>query len=205
MDVNPGQENTDKDTRPNGPLLAGDDATYPMSDGIGDACDPDDDNDGLSDADEATGAACSGIVTNPLLLDHDGDHHTDGWECAHLADMADPLNPAKKFAGIGSADSDGDRIPDNWELRGYSGSASSTQSDGDGCHDLVETASVDANKTVADADRLAVARRALGIWGPDPEHDLVLDIDRNGVVGDPDRLFVARAALLADWLPKSCS
>jgi hypothetical protein len=58
---------------------------------------------------------------------------------------------------------------------------------------------------VNDADRLAVARRALGIWAPEPNQDYVLDIDKNGTVGDPDRLFVARAALLpAPWTPKSC-
>jgi hypothetical protein len=177
-----------------------------MSDKNGDACDPDDDNDGLSDVDEGTGAACSGFITDPLLLDHDGDRLTDGWECAHYP--ADPLSiptdPAMKHLGSGNADADVDNINDLWELRGYNASDSNADSDADGCADLVETASVDANKVIGDTDRLAVARRALGIWEPNPEHDTVLDIDKNGVVGDPDRLFVARAALLPAWVPKSC-
>jgi hypothetical protein len=101
-------------------------------------------------------------------------------------------------------DSDGDRIPDLWELRGYDANGETTDSDGDGCHDMVETASVDANKAIGDNDRLAVARRALGIYGPDGLQDYALDMNKNGKVDDADRLFVARAALLPDWLPKSC-
>jgi hypothetical protein len=109
-----------------------------------------------------------------------------------------------KFMGSGSSQSDGDRIPDLWEQRGYDANITSTDSDGDGCHDMVELASIDGNKTIADADRLAIARRALGIWGPDPQQDVVMDVDKGGTVNDPDRLFVARAALLTDWLPKNC-
>jgi hypothetical protein len=101
-------------------------------------------------------------------------------------------------------DADGDRIPDLWERRGYGVTVSSSDSDGDGYHDLVELASIDENMVVNDVDRLVVARRALGIWGPDAAQDYVFDIDKNGVVNDGDRLFVARAALLPTWLPKSC-
>ena len=42
------------------------------SDTLGDACDPDDDNDGLSDTEEAT------LGTDPLLADTDGDGLDDG-------------------------------------------------------------------------------------------------------------------------------
>ena len=40
-----------------------DDKTAPHSDTIGDACDLDDDNDGISDTDELSGAACGGIAS----------------------------------------------------------------------------------------------------------------------------------------------
>ena len=60
---NPGQENSDSGRPPsgtgsidNGPGIAGDDATIPNGDTMGDACDPDSDNDGLPDA----------LDTNPL-------------------------------------------------------------------------------------------------------------------------------------------
>ena len=119
-----------------------------------------------------------------------------------------PTTPTQLMRHQGSwrrgTDADGDHIPDHWEQRGYDASGNGVDTDEDGCRDMVETASVDANRTVSDADRLAVARRALNIWGSEPQQDYALDIDKNGAVGDPDRLFVARAALLPDWLPKSC-
>jgi hypothetical protein len=203
------QANTDGAPLLNGPLAPGDDITIIKSDAQGNACDADDDNDGVSDAAEAVhpvqGCASATAAINPLDMDTDGDHLTDGWECAWAGPTpSDPANPLSKQTGSGSADADGDRIADLWELRGYNGSAASTDSDGDGCHDMVEIASIDGNKMIGDPDRLAVARRALGIWTPDAAQDYVLDIDKNGVVGDPDRLFVARAALLPAWLPKSC-
>jgi hypothetical protein len=145
-------------------------------------------------------------VLNPLDMDTDGDHLTDGWECAWAGPTpSDPANAASKQIGSGTTDADGDRVPDNWEMRGYGGNPGSTDSDGDACHDLVETASIDNNKTVSDPDRLAVARRALGIWSADDAQDYALDISKNGILGDEDRLFVARAALLSDWIPKACA
>jgi len=70
----------------------------------------------------------------------------------------------------------------------------------DGCADLVEIASVDADRAVTTSDRLAVARAQLGIWPPNG----AFDMNKNGTMDDADRLFVARAALLPDWLPKTC-
>jgi hypothetical protein len=207
-DANPGQVNTDREWRENGQQLSGFDETWPMHDESGDACDADDDNDGLSDADEASGAMCGGTATNPNDHDTDGDHLHDGWECSEPMGMPAP-NAATmasiKYIGTGTADGDGDLVPDNWERRGYNGSAVNTDGDADGCHDLVETASVDDNRAIGDPDRLAVARMALGIWTPMGLDDVyALDIDKNGMVGDNDRLFVARAALLPAWQPKNC-
>jgi hypothetical protein len=69
---------------------------------------------------------------------------------------------------------------------------------------MVEVGSVNGNRALEDADRLAVARRALNVLAVNVEQDYVLDISKNGVVDDGDRLFVARAVLLSDWLPKAC-
>jgi glucose/arabinose dehydrogenase len=203
MISNASQANASSNTRLNGVNVPGDDVTWLMSDTTGDLCDDDDDNDGLTDADEAGGALCSGATTNPMAVDSDGDNLTDGWECVN---GSNPNNPTSAFLGTGMFpnDADGDRLLDLWERRGYNGSDATTDSDSDGCHDMVEAASFDNNKTIADADRLAVARRALGIWAAEPTQDHALDVDKNGFVGDPDRLFVARAALMPDWLPKSC-
>jgi hypothetical protein len=196
---NPDQLNSDGDVRPNGPMLPGDDITWPMHDDLGDACDDDDDNDGIPDAAELDGSACGGIVTDPKKLDTDGDGTHDGWECAN---GLDPTDPASRPEPAGIIDTDGDRIPDDVELRGYNSDPFSTDSDGDGCPDLVEVASVNDDRKVSSADWLAVARRQLGIWPPDPEQDAVFDLNRNGVVDVADRLWVARAALL--WLPAVC-
>ena len=59
--INPGQEDTDND-------------------GMGDACDSDDDNDGLDDSYELS------IGTNPLLVDTDSDGFGDGLEDANGSD-----------------------------------------------------------------------------------------------------------------------
>jgi hypothetical protein len=206
----PGQTNTDGAPLDNGPNVPGNDVTIVNGgDANGDACDTDDDNDGLTDVDELglPGPACPAAAapTDPLDMDSDGGHRTDGWECAN---GTDPNNPAAEFLGAALPDGDGDNIPGHWEARGYNSSDSNTDTDGNGCWDMVELASVDGNMAVTDADRLAVARRALNIPPfnvPIATQDYVLDIDKNGTVGDPDRLFVARAALLpAPWVPKSC-
>jgi hypothetical protein len=201
--ANASQANADGNNRDNGPLVPGNDVTWLMSDVPGDLCDSDDDNDGLTDADESSGAACGGIATGIATVDSDGDRLTDGWECVM---GSHPMNggSANYAGGTLANDADSDRLFELWERRGYNGSDATSDSDNDGCHDMVEAASVDDNKIVADPDRIAVARRALGIWPANTAQDHALDIDKNGIVGDPDRLFAARAALMPDWQPKSC-
>jgi subtilisin family serine protease len=201
--ANPDQRNSDAGPIPNGPNLT-DDATVPNSDTLGDACDDDDDNDGIPDIIELQypmpGCPAS-APTNPLLMDSDGDGLSDGWECAV---GSDPSNFWSRKYGSGGTDADGDHIPDLWELRGYNTSPSSLDTDGDGCTDMVEIASVDGTRDVSVADRLAVAR-ALAFWEPDPAQTAALDLNKNGVLDPGDHLFVARAALLPSWQPKVCA
>ena len=66
------------------PSTSSDDTTWINSDTAGDACDTDDDNDGLTDAAEAVGCNGSGPL-NPLVRDTDGDRFLDGAECARAA------------------------------------------------------------------------------------------------------------------------
>jgi hypothetical protein len=199
---NPDQLNSDGEIRPNGLHLSGDDITFQNHDLPGDACDTDDDNDGLLDTTESAG--CNGHVTNPTDPDPDRDGLIDGWECFYGTNPNDANSGSLNPSGS-TADLDGDRLTDVWEARGYNCGASTTDCDDDGCHDMVETGSVDNNLVIGDTDRIAVARRALGIYPPHPDMDRVFDIDKNGVVGDPDRVWVGRAALLPDWLPKDCN
>jgi len=91
-------------------------------DGLCDDGDPDDDNDGLDDADEVTAG------TNLLIPDTDGDGLLDGTE-VHTAvnGCPNPLNP----------DSDGDTITDGDEVAGGTNPCSA-DTDGDGVADNVD-------------------------------------------------------------------
>jgi hypothetical protein len=111
---NPDQVNTDGRRRPNGSQIPGDWASNPAQDKLGDACDPDDDNDWMLDTGThpVTGvpgedAGCGSGPTNPLLADTDGDTVIDGAECALGSDPNDPTS----FPALASPDKDGDRLP----------------------------------------------------------------------------------------------
>ena len=90
---NPGQENNDGDFIDLPPAIGFDDLTQPNSDTLGDVCDPNDDNDNLTDVTETGGAPCASAAgpTNPLDIDSDDDRTHDGAECAF---GTDPNNAA---------------------------------------------------------------------------------------------------------------
>ena len=78
---NLGQEWSDRNFIDQTPPSTQDDRTWPNSDAAGDACDTDDDNDGILDADEAAGCNASGALSPTNLRDTDGDRVLDGAEC----------------------------------------------------------------------------------------------------------------------------
>jgi hypothetical protein len=165
----------------------------------GDICDPDDDNDGLTDAAEVVfpvpGCPNASAPISSTDRDTDDDHLTDGWECSVFG--SDPANILSRNLGAPSAaDVDVDRILDLIERRGYNANPASLDSDGDGCSDSVEIGSVDGTKTVADADRIIVSRRVLGLLPPDPVQDYVLDINKSGNMDDADRIIVTRLVVI---------
>jgi subtilisin len=155
----------------NGCGIAGDDTTDP-------AMAPDCDNDGLSDADEVTGAACGGIITdpgpdityddnnngNPSSLscfgcsddpaddppawDSDGDGARDGAECALGTDPTNAADRPTVAQCGGTGDFDGDGLKNAWESCKWGSNSIVIDSDGDGTGDCVEAADVDGNGVV---------------------------------------------------------
>ncbi len=202
--ANAGQQNNDRNFINLHPMKSIDDLTAPNSDGLGDACDPDDDNDGLPDTTEtsigsghANHAACpsASADTDPLKLDTDGDRVTDGAECAMGTDPASAASvptQSQCAAHLGvtiAVDSDGDGVRDGIEFCYYGTNPNSVNTDGDGCGDAREISSIDGNMTVNSTDLQQVATA----FGPStsPQYIVDFDADKNGTINSSDLQFVA--------------
>jgi hypothetical protein len=168
-----------------------DDKTWPNSDALGDACDTDDDNDGISDADEASGAACGGFITDALLFDTDGDRARDGAECSIGTDPTSALSfPALADCGT-AGDADGDKIATRIEFCYYGSSTTVADSDGDavggldgdGGRDGCEIASINADQVVSSGDQ---GKLASGITGSVPYH-VGIDLNKDGLLNSGDQ------------------
>jgi hypothetical protein len=190
---NPLQTNTDGNFVDTSPpyVVAIDDKTWPGSDEFGDDCDLDDDNDGITDVDEASGAACAGIITVSTRFDSDGDRARDGAECAIGTDPMSALSfPALAACGA-AGDADGDKIATRIEFCYYGSSTASTDSDGDlvggldgdGGKDGCEIASINADQVVSSGDQ---GKLASGISGATPYHPGV-DINKDGLLNSGDQ------------------
>jgi hypothetical protein len=167
---------------------------------------------------EATDGDEAAAATSPTNRDSDGDGSADGAECSVGRNPASAaskpgttLNPGQSVTfrlsqltrpGMSFlADLDDDDVPSGVaEVRGgLSGNVADT--DRDGCHDNVELADVDGNRSATSADQLAVAR-ARFLYAPftgglTPEEIRTMDLDANGLAGEPDRLGIARIVLSA--------
>jgi hypothetical protein len=183
--ANNDQANTDGNFTSNAPLYAMDDTTWVNSDGSGNACDGDDDNDGLPDADEGTGALCDGTITDPLLRDSDGDRFLDGAECAHLANPASDLSvPALASCGD-TNDTDGDKLTNRLEACFYGSSPTNANTDGDACSDGREVTSLNADTTVNSGDQGMLAAELLRV--PPPSKLLNFDLNKDGTINSGDQ------------------
>jgi hypothetical protein len=172
------------------PTKAFDDLTKPNADNIGNDCgDDDDDNDGLTDIEEATGSACGGIVTDKDKEDTDGDRALDGAECALGTDPTNPLSfPTLSQCGA-LVDQDGDGVLTAREICYYNTDPLVANTDGDICHDGKEIASVNADTTVNVIDLQQVA----GSFGlaNDPDYIVNFDSTKDGAINVIDLSFVA--------------
>jgi hypothetical protein len=179
---NPGQENNDRNFIDLPGSIPYDDATLAMSDGFGDACDADDDNDGLADTAESPGPPCAAASagTNPLVADSDGDRAIDGAECARNTNPASAASfPSPAQCG-GNADTDGDGIIDFREICYYGTSINNANSDGDGCNDGREASTVNGDQTVNVIDLQQIAMRAGPSTGPN--YHANFDVTKNGAI-----------------------
>jgi hypothetical protein len=198
--ANPGQANSDGNFIDMTPPKPADDRTWPRSDGAGDACDEDDDNDGLPDISEPAGCNGSGPLDR-TLRDSDGDRALDGVECAlgtHPGNPASRPSVADCRAAAGApssmTDTDGDRVRDYVEVCFYNTDKAVTNTDGDGCTDGRELGTVDGNSTVNSADLGLVASAFGSYMTPPPAGDawrVNADLDKNGVVNAADLGLVA--------------
>jgi len=211
---NPDQTNTDARPIDNGPVVTGDDVTVPNGDTLGDVCDADDDNDWLSDAEEATRG------TNPLLADSDGDRVVDG---AEVALGSNPLSSGSKPTCVGivdgdrdclpndveaifgsdpnKKDTDGDGIADGTEVKGWGTSPVQRNTDADRCEDDKEIAEINGDGVVNALDEARVAQRAFNVQDDDPsdgnpvpDFNMVVspafDINKDGVMNALDEALV---------------
>lgn len=194
--ANPDQLNSDGELIPTG--RAGiPDVTNPTADAQGDACDPDDDNDGLSDAAEVLPLPCPSASgpTDHLNPDTDGDGVLDGVECAM---GTDPANPASRpGAEPPCSDPDGDGIRSALEVRGWGSDPQRADSDGDGKPDGLEIMDVNGNSEVGldDAVEILKAVSAVAPFSPGPlsaQEKHAFDVNRNGLVDLSDAVAVVR-------------
>lgn len=215
--ANGGQSNNDRNFINQHPTYGVDDVTLTRSDVLGDTCDYDDDNDGLSDYLEATLAALqvtcptASAATDPAKMDSDGDRVADGAECVM---GSDPANAASKPstsmpAGtdndndklsnllevqLGSdpddSDTDGDGLPDGVEYKGYNASPLVADSDGDGTRDSCEAASINADTVVNPGDQAMLAAEL--VRNVPPGQKLAnMDINKDGALNPGDQALQA--------------
>lgn len=217
------QTNGDRNFISNHPVYGVDDRTRAVSDGIGDACDADADNDRLADGDEAqlgpggtSHALCTAATaaTDAAKDDSDGDGTIDGAECALGTDPANaaskPVNPpvasdsdrdglTNTFESwIGTdpnvKDSDGDGLTDGVEYKGYGSNPLVADSDLDGVTDGCEVATINVDTVVNPGDQ-ALLSAELARAGPASQKLRNFDLNKDGAINPGDQAFQASKAI----------
>ena len=195
---NPDQTNSDGGRRPNGLRIPGDWASNPAQDKMGDACDPDDDNDRLPDTQEFD-TRCP----YRRVADSDQDGVLDGYE---VANGFDPCNAASRPTWTGGLDSDGDGLWDGTERIGYNTCAFTgdtypgwatcavpKESDGDGCPDMLEVLDLNGDRFTDNGDQYELNRRvARKTPADDPVSESVFDVNKDGFVDNGDQFDMNR-------------
>ncbi len=185
---NASQVNNDRNFIDQTPPSTQDDATWIKSDNMGDACDTDDDNDGVLDASEAIGCNGSGAL-NASNRDTDSDRFLDGPECA-LGTNPNNAGSTPAVAACGpTTDADGDGIQTRIEVCYYNSDPANANTDGDLCNDGREVASINGDSTVNPADMGLLSAEMTRV-GP-PAKLVNMDMNKDGVFNPADSGFLA--------------
>lgn len=170
----------------NCPLLGNDDQGDADDDGVGDVCDNDSDNDGLTDEEEGV------LGTDPLLADTDDDTVDDGDDNCPLAANTDQLNTDNSADGGNECDDndDNDSAPDSEDALPLDPDET-IDTDGDGVGDNGDNCPVDANPDQADADNDALSttieNRGGNVCDIDDDNDGLTDEVELVLGSDPTR------------------
>lgn len=185
----------------NCPLLGNDDQADADEDGVGDVCDDDSDNDGLTDEEEGT------LGTDPLLADTDDDTVDDGDDNCPLAANTDQLNTDNSADGGNECDDDDDNdgTPDTEDALPLDPDETG-DSDGDGvgdngdnCPDLANPNQTDTDN---DANNSAIENRGGDACDFDDDNDGILDDDE--AIFGTDPLLVDTDGDGVNDLPDNC-
>jgi hypothetical protein len=214
---NPAQTNSDSGPMPpagdvgewgGGPIVPADDDTVANGDGLGDACDPDNDNDGRVDADELAGIGCGGTLTevsldfryadppagaggdDPPSWDSDGDVVPDGVECFYSGTDPTAGAGAHRSACTGTqadGDDDSDGLFNDWERCKWNTGVGTADTDSDGLCDTVEAFDVNGNGMVNSAGDATLVNQHFFLYmnGGDvtKQGDAAsMDVNGNGVI-----------------------
>jgi hypothetical protein len=200
---NPLQENADRNFIDQTPPSSQDDRTVVKSDAMGDACDSDADNDGLSVAAEAAGCNGSGPLSD-TDGDFDNDRVLDNAECILLTNPASAASKPSAAACGPTTDTDGDRITNRAEFCGYNSNMNAVDTDGDQdgfplnpnpllnlTRDGCEAASVNSDRVVNSGDQLLMVLEILRETTPSLRL-VSMDVNKDGAVNVGDQLILAQ-------------
>ncbi len=190
LNANPGQENTDRNFIINAPSFAQNDLTRAHSDTLGDACDDDDDNDGVTDQVEMLHCPYGMWPTNPLAFDTDGDRFHDGAECGLYTDATrSDSKPLVSACGL-TTDGDNDGLKDRIEYCFYNTNPAVADTDGDGVKDGCEAASFN-NDTIVNVADLGMLATEISRAVPASQKVVNLDVNKDGAYNPADLGMVA--------------
>lgn len=158
------------DALDNCPLVSNQDQSDVDGDLLGDVCDPDADNDGLLNTDEATWGS------DPLVPDTDGDGLSDGQEVNNYG--TDPIDP----------DTDNDGVTDGDEINIF-GLDPNVSNRGD----LAPRGAPDG--LINAGDLVAMTRLVAGLVQPTLLESVLADINADGQLNAADLLLLRRAVL----------